>query len=185
MNPIRPSTGPRLDVILRTPTGSPHQNLFPEPLDLSLRFREAKHAATVHQDTSGHAPPFGRTPQGSHQPSRRDTWVRTWGVKRSRTPRGHTHNQGTSQGQGHLGDTPAPGHTSGTRTPAHADTGQRNTPLGHGHLQRARDLCDSWVLIPAPLGGRHQSRTLTLQVQHYTYTCQLRQDCSHILDFYL
>ena len=34
-NPIRHSAGPQLDVILRTPTGSPYQNPFPEPLDLS------------------------------------------------------------------------------------------------------------------------------------------------------
>ena len=53
-NPIHPSAGPQLDVILRTPTGSPHQNPFPKPLDLSTRSREAKHAITVHRDTSGH-----------------------------------------------------------------------------------------------------------------------------------
>ena len=83
------------------------------------------------QDT----PPFDETPQGSCQLSIRDTWVRTWKVKRPRTPRGHTHDHGTSQRQGHLGGTPATRahikdmdtyacrhrakeHTSRTRTPS-------------------------------------------------------------------
>ena len=103
------------------------------------------------QDT----PPFDETPQGSCQLSIRDTWVRTWKVKRPRTPRGHTHDHGTSQRQGHLGGTPAtrahikgkdtsgahlqPGHISRTWTPTHADTEPRSTPLGHGHLQK-----DTW-----------------------------------------
>ena len=30
LNPVHPSAGPRLDVILGTPTGSPHQNPLPQ-----------------------------------------------------------------------------------------------------------------------------------------------------------
>ena len=67
------------------------------------------------QDTSS----FDETPQRSCQLSIQDTWVRTWKVKRPGTPRGHTHDQGTSQRQGHLG-----GH-------AH----NQGTSQGHGHLR--------------------------------------------------
>ena len=67
------------------------------------------------QDT----PSFDETLQRSCQLSIQDTWIRTWKVRRSGTPRGHTHDQGTSQGQGHLG-----GH-------AH----NQGTSQGHGHLR--------------------------------------------------
>ena len=50
------------------------------------------------QDT----PSFDETLQRSCQLSIQDTWIRTWKVRRSGTPRGHTHDQGTSQGHGHL-----------------------------------------------------------------------------------
>ena len=54
------------------------------------------------QDT----PSIDKTSQGSCQLSMQDTWVRIWRIEGSRTPRGHAHGQGTSQGQGHLGGTP-------------------------------------------------------------------------------
>ena len=54
-NPIHPSAGPQLDVILRTPTGSPRRNPLPKPVDLGTRPCKAKYAITVHRDTSGHA----------------------------------------------------------------------------------------------------------------------------------
>ena len=41
-------------------------------------------------------------------------------------------------------------------TPAHADTG-KGAHGRHGHLDGTRDLGDSWVLIPALYGERHQS----------------------------
>ena len=55
--------------------------------------------------------------------------------------KGHPHSQGTPQR---------------TRTPAHKDTGE-GAHDGHGHPDRTRDLCDSWVLIPAMDGRWHQS----------------------------
>ena len=58
-----------------------------------------------------------------------------------RTPRGHTHCQGTSQKEW---------------TPAHTDTGEGARDR-HGHPDGARDLRDSWVLIPALDGGWYQS----------------------------
>ena len=67
------------------------------------------------QDT----PSFDETLQRSCQLSIQDTWIRAWKVKRPGTPRGHTHDQGTSQRQGHLG-----GH-------AH----NQGTSQGHGHLR--------------------------------------------------
>ena len=134
-NPIHPSAGPQLDVILRTPAGPPHQNLFPKSLDLSIR----SHIATCHHRSSRHSRERGhltKTPQESCQLSRQDTWTRTWGLrlKRPRTPRGHAHDQGTSPGRGHLGGAPpirahlkdmdtyirrhwTKEHTSRTRTP--------------------------------------------------------------------
>ena len=118
-NPIHPSAGPQLDVILRTPTGSPHQNPFPKPLDLSTRSRKANMPS-----------PFIETFQDT-RPSDKDTSRKLSAVKarhldknvgieieeakdtsgarprsghisRARTPRGRTSNQGTSQGHGHL-----------------------------------------------------------------------------------
>ena len=58
-----------------------------------------------------------------------------------RTPRGHTHCQGTSQKEW---------------TPAYADAGE-GARDSHGHLDGTRDVRDSWVLIPALDGGWHQS----------------------------
>ena len=118
-NPIHPSAGPQLDVILRTPAGPPHQNLFPKSLDLSIR----SHIANLPS-------PFIETFQGT-RPSDKDTSRKLSAVKarhldknvgieieetkdtsgtrprsghisRAGTPRGRTSNQGTSQGHGHL-----------------------------------------------------------------------------------
>ena len=118
-NPIHPSAGPQLDVILRTPAGPSHQNLFPKFLDLSIR----SHIANLPS-------PFIETSQDT-RPSDKDTSRKLSAVKarhldkdvgieveeakdtpgarprsghisRARTPRGRTSNQGTSQGHGHL-----------------------------------------------------------------------------------
>ena len=98
--------------------------------------------------------------------------------------------------RGHSGDkTSSQSAPQGKRTPVHTDTGEgahdghghpngTRAHDGHWHTNGTRDLCDRRVLIPALDGERHQSWTRTLQVQHYTYTCQHRQDCSHILDFF-
>ena len=76
-------------------------------------------------------------------------------------------------------------HISGIRTPTRADTGWGSTLRGHGHPWR--NTWPMWWLgtYTSPTGWMASVPNLTLQVQHYTYTCQHRQDCSHILDFYL
>ena len=165
---------------------NPDRFLTPEPVPRISRPQhttlQGKHAVTVHQNTPGHATIWRDTSRKLSVAKARhlsenvgsDEIKDTSGAIKT-----HLKDKDTS------GARPQSGHISRTWTPTYADTGQRSTLLGHGHSQRTRDLCDSWVYIPALLDGRHQSRTLTLQVQHYTYTCQLRQDCSHILDFYL
>ena len=134
-NPIHPSAGPQLDVILRTPAGPSHQNLFPKFLDLSIRSHMANLPSPfieTSQDTRSSDKDTSRKLSAVKQ----DTWTRTWGLrlKGPRTPRGHAHDQGTSQGRGHLGGAPpirahlkdmdtyirrhwTKEHTSRTRTP--------------------------------------------------------------------
>ena len=82
---------------------------------------QSKHAITVHQDTSGHATIWRDTSRelstvkarhlGENVGSEeiKDTsgaCPQSGHIPRTRTPWGHAHNQGTSQGQGHLGGTP-------------------------------------------------------------------------------
>ena len=176
-------------------------------LPTSAHDPSGRHVAAVHQDTSGKLSAVEAPRQAGYH----DTPPLVGGHPREavRTRRHLTRHlreavscQGVTPGweheeacynQGHVvmrSRTPRrarsqPRHISGTRTPMCTGTGWGSTLPGHGHTQRTRDLCDDWVLIPVLLDGWHQSRTLTLQVPHYTYTCQHRQDCSHILDFYL
>ena len=194
------SNSPLARTMARWHLQNPDQFIAPK---LARRIFRPQHT-TRQADTS---PPFIKTPQAGYH----DTPPLVGGHPREavRTRRHLTRNlreavscQGVTPGweheeacynQGHVvmrSRTPRrarsqPRHISGTRTPMCTGTGWGSTLPGHGHTQRTRDLCDDWVLIPVLLDGWHQSRTLTLQVPHYTYTCQHRQDCSHNLDFYL
>jgi hypothetical protein len=135
LNPIHPSAGPQLDVILRTPTGPPHRSPFPKPLDLSTRSRIANMPSPfieTLQDTQPFDEDTSRklsTVKARHLDKNvgieetkdtSGTRPRSGHISRARTPRGHAHRQGISE----------------TWTPTPVDTGSRSTPLGHGHLQK-------------------------------------------------
>ena len=116
-NPIHPSAGPQLDVILRTSAGPPHQSPLPKPLDLSTRSRIANMPSPFIETFPDTQPSDEDTSRKLSAVKARHldknvgiketkdtsgTRPRSGHISRARTPRGRAYNQGTSQGHGHL-----------------------------------------------------------------------------------
>ena len=103
---------------------NPDRFLTPEPVPRTPQpqhtILQGKRAITVHQDTSGHATIW------------RDTSRELSTVK----ARHLGENVRSDEIEDTSGARPQSGHISRTRTPTHADTGPRSTPLGRGHFQK-------------------------------------------------